>query len=110
LSSDYFAAAVNCFLKRHVEVKAWKLMSVIPAIWEAEVGKITDRGQPRQKVSDPISINKLDVVLCICDPRSQEAIDRRRVVKGPRQKFKTLSEKYPNAKRASDTSSGSVPA
>jgi hypothetical protein len=43
-------------------------MPVIPATWEVEIGRITVSGQPRQKVCETISTNKLEVVTHICNP------------------------------------------
>jgi hypothetical protein len=43
-------------------------MSVIPATWEVEIGKIKVRGQPRKNVfKTPISANKQGVVTHVCN-------------------------------------------
>jgi hypothetical protein len=44
-------------------------MSVIPVIQEAEIRKLMDYGQSRQKVREiPISTNKPNSVAQVCDP------------------------------------------
>jgi hypothetical protein len=48
----------------------WWLISIISATWAAEVGRIMAQSQRRQKVRFlyPISTNKLDDMLHICNP------------------------------------------
>jgi hypothetical protein len=54
------------------------LTYVILATREADIRKITVRGQLRPKVSDiPISINKLSMVVSACHPSYAGGIDRR---------------------------------
>jgi hypothetical protein len=53
-------------------------MPVIPATWEAEMGRITAGSQPRQNVSEtPISTNKLGMVVYSCNPSYARGIGRR---------------------------------
>jgi hypothetical protein len=57
------------------------LIPVIPTTQEAEIGRITVQGQPRQKVSEtPIPIKKSGVVLGACNPSYIEGINRRIMV------------------------------
>jgi hypothetical protein len=62
----------------------WWLVPVIPAIWEAEIGRIKDRGQKRQKkkkLTHPISKNK-GVARNACNPSYKGGIVRRTVIGG----------------------------
>jgi hypothetical protein len=44
-------------------------MPVIPAMQEAEIGRITVSGQPREKVFETSSQwKKLDIAVCTCYP------------------------------------------
>jgi hypothetical protein len=43
-------------------------MPIIPATQETEIERILVQGQPRQKVLKTLSINKVGVVACACDP------------------------------------------
>jgi hypothetical protein len=86
----------QCSSKHCKQGQAWLCTYVILATQEAEMGRITVQGQPRQKNKrDPLSINKSGMVAQICNPSYMGAISRRIMVPGwPRQKKKTMTP-YP---------------
>jgi hypothetical protein len=57
-------------------------MPIIPATWKVDIGKITVQGQPGHKKQDPISTNKLSIVVHFCNPSFTGGIDRRISVQG----------------------------
>jgi hypothetical protein len=49
--------------------QAWWLTAIIPVTQEVKVGRISVRGQSRQKINkNPVSTIKLGVLICTCDP------------------------------------------
>jgi hypothetical protein len=65
-------------------------MSVIPATWEAQAGKITVQGQPRQSYQDLISTNKPGMVVHACHLSYTGGRGRKIIVLGwPRLKVRT---------------------
>jgi hypothetical protein len=69
-------------------------MSVILATWEAEIRRIVIQGQPRQKVSETPSLQKmLNVVVHTCHPIYAGSINQRiKAHTGPGIKVRPLSE------------------
>jgi hypothetical protein len=59
----------------------WCGMPAIPAIWEVEIRKTVVQGQPgKKKQQEPISTNKLYMVVLICNPNHMGGKGRRMVV------------------------------
>jgi hypothetical protein len=73
---------------------------VIPATQESKIGRIEVRGQPRQKGRDPISTNKIDMVVCTCHPSYTGTINRRIQSRLAQAKMQDPIPKITKAKRA----------
>jgi hypothetical protein len=69
-------------------------MPVIPATQEAEIGRITVKGQPGQKARNPFRQNNPDVVVHTCNSSYAGRIGRRIAAQSlpGEKKHKTLSK------------------
>jgi hypothetical protein len=76
-------------------------MPIIPATWEAEIWRITNRSQPRQKVQEtPILINSWAGWHTTVVPVTVESIRRRFIVQAGWDKKKDPISKVNRAKKS----------
>lgn len=79
----YYSPYLPIFLKSHITNQAQWFTSIIPDIWEAEIGELKFEASPRKKSQqDPISENKLSMMVHTCNPSNAGGISRRIAVKG----------------------------
>jgi hypothetical protein len=69
-------------------------MPIIPATWEAKIGRLQYEASPGKKLARPYLREKLGMVVHTCIQATQEiCVGRLRSKVSPRKKCETLSEK-----------------